>query len=283
LLDQAPAPDPSDDLVKRTLHRVIAAQSIDLDIVRTHHVGRSGPGLPVRLSEIVAVAAMVLIGVSLALPVLARHRAESMRIACEANLAASGRAFGQYAADYLDVMPRGRIEQGSPWYRVGYTYNDILPVRSNSANLYMLARMRYVDPTTLGCPENAHAPRHMTADMYDWSRPDDVSYSYQNQFGHRATRMSQYPNLAMMADKNPRFNIRAEDGMKLYYLSVLPDSTVSSMHTMRGQNVLYADGSVWWSTHPIMPNGDNIWLASGISSYNGTETPAALDDAFLVP
>ncbi len=206
-----------------------------------------------------------------------------MRIACEANLAASGRAFGQYAADYLDVMPRGRIEQGSPWYRVGYTYSDILPVRSNSANLYMLARMRYVDPTTLSCPENAHAPRHMTADMYDWSRPDAVSYSYQNQFAARASRMSEYPNMAMMADKNPRFNIRPEDGMKLYYLSVLPDSTVSSMHTMRGQNVLYADGSVWWATHPIMPNGDNIWLADGIDSYNGTETPSAADDAFLVP
>jgi hypothetical protein len=283
LLDQVPAIDPPDDLVKRTMHRVIAAQSIDLDLVRTHHGVRSGPGLPVRLSEIVAVAAMVLIGVSLALPVLAHHRAESMRIACEANLAATGRAFGQYAAGYLDVLPRGRIEPGSPWYRVGYTYSDILPVKSNSANLYMLARMRYVDPSTLGCPENAHAPRSMTADRYDWSHPDEVSYSYQNQFASRSTRTSEHPHMAIMADKNPRFRIRSENGMKLYYLGVLPDSTVSGTHTMRGQNVLYADGSVWWTTHSVMPDGDNIWLANGVADYNGTETPSAADDSFLVP
>ncbi len=286
LIDAAPVEAPSADLVKKTMHRVIAARSIDLDIVRMQAT-RRGPAFPVRLSEMITVAAMVLIGIGLAIPVLNRTREEAMRVACESNLGTAGKAFYQYARNNVGAMPHGLIEPNSLWFYTGQNTSVDEPVRSNSANLYRIARGRYVDPTTLACPSYEHAAQNMTPDMLDWANSKSVSYSYHNQFGERTVRLIRAPRMAILADRNPMFAIQNGGNPRLLYLKGKPGVSPSVNHTAYGQNVLYADGSVWWATHPIMGNGthkgDNIWLADGVEDYDGDETPSRDDDAFLVP
>lgn len=280
LLDQCPAAEAPDDLVRGTLRRVTRHHSMDLDAARLRIQGR-GVGMPARLREIMAVAAMLIVGVSLVLPVLARTRHESMRVACQARLATVGRAFAQYASDHLGNMPRRHFVEDSRWFNVGWTRTEEDPVKANSANLYLLARLRYVEPATLACPAKDRPAHVMTAEMHDWPSMDDVSYSYHNQYAPRATRLGRRPHLAVLADKNPRFVIR--NGVNLMHLETMPEHSASLSHKRRGQNVLFADGGVKWCVSPVMPNGDNIWLARGVSYYDGTEIPSGDDDAFLVP
>ena len=280
LIDEWPADEAPDHLVRGTLQRLRRHHSTDLDVVRLRGHQR-GLDMPVRMREIMAVAAMLIVGVSLALPILARTRHEAMRVACRAQLATVGKAFAQYAGDYLGTMPRRSVVPNSSWYHVGWTLSDSKPVRSNSANLYLLARYHYVEPSTLACPAKDRLDQVMTAEMRDWQTMADVSYSYHNQFAARASRLEREPHMAILADKNPRFVVH--NGTNFAHLTALPESTASLTHHSRGQNVLFADGGVRWCTTSIMPNGDNIWLAEGVDVYKGTEIPSRDDDAFLVP
>ena len=280
LIGRCPAADPPDDLVRRTLGRIRQHQAVDPDVARLHAQGR-GVDTPIRIREILAVAAMLVIGASVILPVLAKTRGDAMRVACRANMATVGKAFAQYAADYAGAMPRGRIVPDSNWYHVGWTRFDWQPIKANSANLYLLARGRYVEPATLACPANESAPRIMTADLRDWPTASAVSYSYQNQFRPRAAQLAKFPRMALLADKNPRFE--THDGMTLTYHKSMPMSLSSQTHGRFGQNVLFADGSALWYLMPSLANGDNIWVADGIEDYEGNETPSREDDVFLVP
>lgn len=280
LIGSCPVEDPPSDLARLTMQRVISEQSIDYDIARAP-TGTCAPALPIRLGEILAVAAMLLLGICLALPVLERTRSDAMRIACEANLGAAGRAFTHYATDFVGAMPRGLAHPGDEWYHVGQTTSESQPVKSNSANLYRLARARYIDPGAMACPDNEHAPAHMASDAFDWPNPQAVSYSYQNQFTERQQRLFRAPRMAILADRNPKFVYRNSE--ELLYLTVLPRNAASTAHRKRGQNVLFADGSVFWLVHPVIAGGDNIWLAQGIDEYRGTESPTTYADSFLVP
>lgn len=279
LIGRCAAADPSDDLVRRTLGRIRQHQAVDPDVARLHAQGR-GVDTPIRIREILAVAAMLVIGASVILPVLAKTRGDAMRVACRANMATVGKAFAQYAADYAGTMPRGRIVPNSNWYHVGWTRYDWQAIKANSANLYILARGRYVEPATLACSANEAAPRVMTADLRDWPTASAVSYSYQNQFGPRAARLNDAPRMAILADKNPRFKIH--DGMTLTYHKSMPMGLSSQTHGRFGQNVLFADGSAVWYHSPRMANGDHIWVADGVEDYQGNET-SRRGDAFLVP
>jgi len=280
LLELSVAADPPDDLVRRTLGRIRQHQAVDPDVAKLHAQGR-GVDTPIRLREILAVAAMLVIGASVILPMLAKTRSDAMRVACRANMATVSKAFAQYAADYAGMMPRGRIVPDSNWYHVGWTRYEWQPIKANSANLYLLVRGRYVEPDTLACPANEAAPRVMTADVRDWPTASAVSYSYQNQFAPTSIRLSDDPRMAILADKNPRFE--TSDGMTLTYRKSMPMALSSQTHGRFGQNVLSAGGGVLWLLYPRMANGDHIFVADGVEDYQGNETPSGRGDAFLVP
>ena len=280
LVGMCPAVDAPDDLVRRTLGRITRHEATDPDVARLHAQGR-GVDAPIRMREILAVAAMLLVAASLILPVLAKTRSEAMRIACNARIGTVGKAFAHYASDHLGQMPRREAAPNAEWFHVGWTRFDWEPVRSNTVNLYLLARDRYVEPSTLACPANQHAPRVMTADVHDWPSARAVSYSYQNQFGPKPRLLRDNPRMAILADKNPRF--RTDNGMTLEYDKSLRMSACSRTHGGWGQNVLFADGSVLWYISPRMSNGDHIWLAEGIDDYSGNETSSHKGDAFLIP
>lgn len=273
LVSACPAPAPGDDLVARTLHRVARSKpwSQRLEPLRF-------ASFPFSLAEFGAVAAMIIVGVSLTLPALVRHRGEARRVACQSNLALAGMALERYAADFAGYLPRGDVRPGSPWFNVGQTHRGE-PVESNSAHLYLLARHGYVNPQTLNCPENAHAPVRLARDAYDWPSAEAVGFSYQNQYSARAIRVDDNPALAILADRNPLFVVRPGEGIQQRGLQA---DSPSFAHGGRGQNVLVGAGQADWKTRPVMPGGDNIWLPRGRFGFAGNET-ADFNDSFLVP
>ncbi len=273
-MDAYEVPDAPADLVTNTLARIDQYEQDQRSAMQIESRRRL-PAIGLSFAEIAVVAAMIVMGFSLALPMLTQTRSDARRLACETHLATAGAAFGHYASDFNGSMPRGSIVPGDAWWKVGDE-----PEQSNSAHLYRLARAGYIDPNTLACPENSHAPSGLTSQMQDWPEYDAVSYSYQNQYTAEPTRLSQHPMLAVLADKNPLFYVR--QGKQLYHLAQQNPDQPSHAHQGQGQNILLASGSVQWSRRPIV-RGDNIWLVSGIGQYTGNEVPTLPGDSFLVP
>lgn len=275
-LDLWEAPQAPDALVLSTLDRIDQYEQ-DQRTAMMFDARRRLPALSISMPEIAAIAAMILMAISLGLPMLTRHRDDARRLACESNLATAGVALSQYANDYDGIMPRGDSRPGTAWWKVGNESDG--NAQSNSANLYLMARQNYINPTSLSCPNNEHAPANLTRDMHDWPEYNAVSYSYQNQYTPKATQLNQNNMLAVLADKNPLFYA---DGKELHHLADFEPNLPSMRHNRQGQNILLSSGSVQWSRNPVV-RGDNIWLVSGVDNYTGTETPRSINDAFLVP
>ena len=291
LLDQLPAGEDDPQRVQRTLNAVRAAQQrerfvMNMQMRPAPHAG----GGAFNWRQIAAIAAMLILGTSLLIPVLHRNRAEARRLACAANLRAAGEAFGQYAADFRNAMPRGHVKPGVTWWNVGKADSaDDEVVHSNSAHLYLLVRGRYIRAAELSCPSNPHAPKEneMSPKARDWQSPQQVSYSYQNQYTDHVWQWntSKSAQMAVLADKNPLFVAR---NGRVHFDPDTPAAAPSRGHGRRGQNVLTVNGSVDWTERPVIrhgntPRDDNIWVAHGIDRYTGTEQPRGAEDTFLVP
>ncbi len=280
LIGHCPTVNPSDDLVHRTLTK-INTEGFKQPVYQSFGYGLAGPSF--RWSDLLGVAAVIMIGFSLIWPVLERSRADARRIECANNLAAAGAAIGSYAADHSNTLPRGNIQPGSVWWNVGQAASEEGPIQSNSAHLYLLIREGYAHSHALTCPDNVNAPDRLDPHNHDWASAPAVSYSYQNQYNEQPTRLDGIPDMAILADKNPLFAAQAARGIGLAYRGDLAPNTASSSHGERGQNILTASGQVLWSESPVIGDNDNIWLIRGVDQYQGTEVPDAPQDAFLVP
>jgi hypothetical protein len=284
LLDQCPTEVPPADLVGRAAERVAEArrrQQLNEQIASL-----SGPTIPFRLSDLLAVAAAVLIAASLTVPMLSRNQAQASRILCANNQATTGRALGHYAADHNLALPQGRVRQDGKgvWYRVGH--NPIGPdgtYQSNSAHLRIIVRGGYLHWNTLNCPGNADAPQDSSPDAIDWRNHQNISYSWRlatPQVAH----INRNPQQAVLADRNPSFRIQMQDGqVRFTFRGKNKLKASSTLHGGQGQNVLTPDGKVHWTTSPKTPAGDNIWAIRDVEDYWGNETPHDPDDIFLVP
>lgn len=293
LLDQWPAEAGDQALVDRTLERIRAAEESQrlTEQAQMLAAGDGAGGGTLKpgggFGQVLTVAGVILIAVSLLLPVLAQNQHMAQQIACQTNLKAAGTAIQQYASDHNGLLPRDQIKEGARWWDVGEPRDKEGTVHSNAAHLYLLVRKHYISPDKLACPSNPHAhPERMTRQHHDWPSVKAVSYSYQNQYTAEPIRMDRCPNLGLLADKNPLFVV--SQGQVAFDADQRPTAP-SRMHRRRGQNMLTADCSVDWTFRPIAHRDnaiepDNIWLpAEKISHYNGDETPSHPRDSFLVP
>ncbi len=278
LLNEWPVEDPPADLTQRTLTRITdheQRQRLAMNIQAL-----SAPAVAFRWRELMTVAAVVLIGLSLLWPMLAQTRDEARRIACQARLGSAGMAIGDYANDNQGQMPH---QPQTAWTSVGLPAEPDRPQTSNSANLYLLVRQGYIDPSTLACPANPYTPKGMTPEMTDWPTPQAVPYSYQNQMVKVPPRLDSIPTVVILADRNPLFAPDPNNPHVVVFQRNVQFTAPSYLHNRRGQNTLMANGAVLWRRDPVMPNNDNIWLANGITNYQGNESPAGPEDSFLVP
>lgn len=285
LLTSAAAPT-SESLADRTLARV--QSHIDAEQGAYSLAGvRRGRGTGLRLRDLLSVAAVILIGSAVLLPVLSSMREQSRRALCHTNLGATALGLSTYASANRDSLPvaTASLVPGGTWWQVGKE-----PQQSNSANLFTLTRAGYVPLSTLACPGNPAAPTvSVSPAAVDWRRIEEVSYSYQIMFGEQRPVWNRGPEAVVLADRSPVV-LRAFHGEAVDPFSNAPN------HACQGQHTLRNDGSVAWLVSPVLANGDNIWLPRGIeiqiqkliekkglSPLHGNEVPASADDTFLGP
>lgn len=276
-LDALPDEKPGDLLSARTLQRIKESrqQAHFAEQVNVLASGANRGGF--RLRDIGAIAAMMLLSVSVVMPLLSGSRESARQVACQANLGLAGRAFSMYANDYQNATPSTKANLGDPWWLTNQ-FNRDGSTRSNSAHLYVLVANDYLDLEKLACSDNEQALTETTDDMRDWPDFDAISYSYQNQFTSTKPRLDGSHLTAILADKNPFF----EPGK--FNLEMTP-LTNSINHDRSGQNVLLSNGAVIWLKTPLLNEVDNIFHAGddGLDYYTGLEAPSTADDSFLVP
>ncbi|CAG1009591.1 hypothetical protein PHYC_03722 [Phycisphaerales bacterium] len=202
-----------------------------------------------RLTDLVSMAAVVMIAGSVVWPVLSTIRTHQKRGDCGANFASLASAFGLYSNDHRDQLPMATAGLGGAnWLEVGSG-----PGRSNSANLFRLPKLNYASLKTLACPGNGGAAcGPCRPDSDDWGCISEVSYSYQNMFGAQRPSWRSGSQSVILADGSPA--VRGA----LSQTRWVPMQN-SANHDGKGQWVLLTDGSGGWITSPEV-NGDNIWL-----------------------
>jgi hypothetical protein len=281
------------NLVERTLFAVDRAEAAKSDRFRVAPE-RARRGLRVRINDLVSVAAMLLIGAAVAIPILANTRAYARQTLCQANLGSTAVALASYAAANRDSLPVSTAGLGSgTWWNVGSTSSP-----SNSANLFTLYRNGYVGLQDLACPGNPQAtidPSQTSG--FDWRRLEQVSYSYQIIPNSGIPTIHENPSRVVLADRSPviLLAIRGQP---------IDPHAKSPNHAERGQHILRGDGSTEWLRSPVLEStGDNIWLPLAIENrirqlqghsrgssgsakvdpIKGNERPATPDDVFLGP
>lgn len=266
-------------------------------------VVRSSRGM--RWSDLISVAAILLIGASIVWPLSASVRAQGQQTACAGNLASIAEALGLYAGNNREAMPVAAAGWGgweSPrdarWWSVGRP-------GSNSANLFRLASLGYTQLGAMACGGNPSAVRDLpdsdpSHQFGDWNDLKEVSYSFQIRVPEPGSELAwrgQRGPAILLADRSPVV-LRAVQNQVIFPLQNSPN------HDGRGQNVLRSDGSIAWLDTPIDtsddPHGNNIWLPSQIEELiraaesqmntgqrmepiKGREVPGSPRDTFLGP
>ncbi len=200
-----------------------------------------------RLSDIVSVAAVILIAASVVWPVMSTVRENAMRTTNQANLAVAGLGLGAYAADFADSLPRVQEpHMQRQWWQVTPTAQT-----SNASNLFALKRLQYVPEDALRSPGNPHAPSEpMPADAVDWQNVRQVSYSYALPVEGRSEASAVG---VVLADRSP-IVLRVLAGQPIRVDENSPN------HDGRGQHMLRGDGSVLWAEQPYTQYGDHVYL-----------------------
>ncbi len=254
-----PAVTASASLIERTMARVPVRSRQAQPRVRAM-IGNF------RLTDLVSMAAVLMISASVIWPVMSTWRAHAQRSECGMNFSSLASAFGLYSSDFRDQLPVASAGfGGSSWLNVGAGSG-----LSNSANLFRLPKLKYTTLKTLACPCNATArcgPCQPTDD--DWSCITEMSYSYQNMFAERRPSWGGGTSTVILADGSPAIRrvLANEQWVPLQN---------SANHAGTGQWVLRTDGSGQWASSPVV-NGDNIWLT------NEQQTLVDLENARLRP
>lgn len=275
LLGRYPVDPPPADLVDQTLARINESRQQHRFAQQISQL--SAPTGRFGWYELGALAASLIIMVSLALPMLSHNREDARRIRGANNMSNTGVAFSSYAADHKGSLPRRRVRIGAPWYMVGEGIRPDGTATSNTQHPYLLITKRYIDPRVLRCPGNPTAQTHFEAGATDWNSHSATSFSYP--VTRVLLRIDQSPSRILLVDKNPMFDIRR--GQPLRFRSGVTVDTPSLMHGNRGQNILLNNGSVLWTTKPEL-RGDKLWMIRGVSNLTGTELPEP-DDVFTGP
>ncbi len=241
--------------------------------------GARGRWFRPRLADLVSVAALLLIGGSVLLPMFGAMRQYAGRMSCAGGMQAAGAAFGQYSSDHHNWAMASASTPGGMWWNFGQREE------SNSANLFTIARTGYTSLDTLACAGNEHAVGGAPAPGdWDWKRHEQVSYAYQNLFSRHRPDISK-SIVVIMADKSPVV-VLSRQHRKIDPFANSPN------HRGRGQNVLFSDGRVEWKGSPVLEGGDNLWLPRPIEQMirsalaeplSGRESPASADDVMAVP
>ena len=265
------APEPPDDLEQRTLDRVRALRRTE-SLLESQPAGGDGGGRPIfSFRELVTLAAAAVVAISVLLPSFRRAQQLSRRSLCQSNIGQIGTALGHYASGNDGCLPAAPAGEEAWLPQNGRKYC------SNSMGLFQLVRDQFAAPEVFQCPATGEQSFTMQAGMTDFPSPKAITYSYQHSINARLLLNGLHTRMAILADDSPMF-----PGGR--FQPARTRKLVSDNHSDGGQNVLYPDGNVVWATHSrVGVDGDDIFLAEGVSTYTGMEKPTSATDSFLLP
>jgi len=306
VLDHYPAGDSDDSLVDATLARIDRWEAARESSMRLR-VGRFSN---FRAADFVGVAALIMVGLGVLLPIAAHAREQRLNTVCGNNMRSLHDAFGAYAHDHGGALPLAASIGGG----LGSIFS---PTSGNAGAAAPSPAATPAATPALGRTESPQAqmqvrPRSVTTTMVQGNgfsmvvveeRFDVVSTIHSNHLNvlvdkaYVDTHALQCPACAaglpcfayrvpvrgqrfaldtpgrhvLIADSNPLVEAKRAG-------RPAPSRTAnSSNHGGNGQNMLFHDGSIEWTTSPVIstsPAGfmDNIWLSR---QGNGRE---GLDD-----
>lgn len=228
---------PSETLVDATLAR-IARTDADADRADRLRLEPAATRLRAfRLPELIAVAAVLFLGVGVLFPMAQQFRSSSAATLCSNSLRKLGSAMHGYAADNAGSAP-AMAGLGSLFSPAGNPTPDDLSRHHRS--LDALVHKGYC---VAGCTKCNGAR----------------TYSYRVATHPRQLRLAVLPATPIVSDANPLV-----DAMRRGQRDA-DASANSANHGGHGQNVLFTDGSTVWTVTPMFrdprtPLLDNIWL-----------------------
>ncbi len=272
-------PDDLSDKVLRYVEErrfaVVRAGDIPIESTKTTGRLRFVPG-----RDLLAVAASLLLIVSLMVPGLSEMRSRSHWAVCSSNMRRVAEGIGTYQAQEPSgtAIPYVKASSKARWLPQGPAEQEFA---SNSRHLFLLLKTGVGPaPSDFVCPSLADSTPMNHADfaaLEDFEHGNNVAYDSMNLAGANPN-LRPMAYMAYLSDRNPLF----EGGR--FHEGLDPDAANSPAHGGRGQQVLTLDGSVSRMKSPLFGlRKDNLWLAGGIRRYAGTETPIRPDDIFLIP
>jgi hypothetical protein len=269
-----PSHEPFDDLVPQTIQRIEQYRTTQNLIAHESRRPMYSPTFSLR--EVLTVAAVLVVMVLLFVPSIKQAKHVAMVNVCASNMGRIGTGLTQYANMNGDYLPAPETTD-MQWLPL-----PDKPV-STTNGLFKLVRRDYTDPTLFQCPAVECCTFVMRDQMSDFPAAKYVSYSYQHDLGVHKLRLKNSPldlvasKMAIMGDSNPIF----VDGK---FHPELLQAKASPNHNGQGQNVLYLDMHVNWSSDANAGiDGDNIYTIQGVTQYRGDEAPARPTDSFLLP
>ncbi|UCG58399.1 MAG: hypothetical protein JSU70_02620 [Phycisphaerales bacterium] len=242
------------------------------------------------LSEVAAVAAVIMLVAAIMIPSLSFARQKGQQRRCLGQYADIHRGLSNYISDHDGQLPRVATAVGSPWWKVGYQGKEN---HSNTRPVWLLAKGNYVEPAKFVCPGTRRAKtlklEALDVRKYnDFPNRDYVSYSFRircDKGGSESLRGRK----VLMADLNPLSENLPRDFSKPFKLRLSEKIlTLNSInHRRRGQNVLFCDGSAEFTkARHVGISADDIYSLQQMSSgceVTGCELPSCESDAFVAP
>lgn len=255
---RAPVADPT--LLDVTLAGIDRHERAQAERLR-FELDAAGPrrGRP-RVPDLVAVAAILLIVASVALPLLDTVRQRSTDARCVDTLRRLGTGFIAYARDHADGVPTALA--GSMLR---------FPSRQEIMNPAPLVDLGYCDLGHLGCP--GHHGDIRTLRYGHQVIPAGLGSGTQRRF--RISWTAPTIITGAMGDRSPLADAWLAGGHPA------PMAAAES-HGGRGQAILRTDGAVLWLLLPVVDRQDNIWLPHGALELSQDAEPASPADCLII-
>jgi hypothetical protein len=246
------------------------------------------------LAEAVGVAAAILIVSGIFVPVTRNMRARAWQTACQANLSKIAQGFTQYAGDNRGFLPAVATKAGSPWWKVG---SDGQENQSNTRHLWLLVRNGYLEPEAFSCQgcrrgKTVKLDRTQVGRLFDFPDRRYISYSFKLICDPNKAVVPQ-KTTPLMSDANPIFEACLKTTSDCRCLSKGEFEPVrvsekllrinSYNHRSKGQNIMFSDGAVRFTSQRIFDQNDDIFTVKNLNVYRGNEKPTCETDVFLVP
>lgn len=284
-----------DDLAEFTVARLIEKARPQADrlhkLIAEEQSRASTVKVPLwhRFTQMTAIAAIVIVGLSIAIPTLRHARERSYQERCAEQLKLISQGLFDYSQDN-GRMPSVTLASGSPWWQVGYQGEENY---SNTRSVWLLASKGYVTPDKFVCPGRWQAMTPPEIEDYELANLRDFPSKTHMNYSPRvcSDKMPQLVDAqtVLMADTNPLCEDIPTDYSRGFDVHLNGDllQTNSRNHNGQGQNILTGDGAVTFSTNRTWgANLDDIYSLRSMSQgakIKGYEMPASENDTFLAP